>query len=68
MNYHVPKVGGPKEEVLPTFMQRANELISPQAVYRQAEYPKLPCDMVKIISQDGRSIFLPLSKLNQEFN
>lgn len=61
MNYHTPVKSEGVD--LPPFMQRNGELVVPKALYRKAEYPKLPSDMVKIVSRDGRNIFVPLTKL-----
>jgi hypothetical protein len=45
-------------------MVKANEIVCPKKIYRKAQYPNLPADMVKITGKDGRSIFIQLDKLS----
>lgn len=62
MQFHIPVTQNVSREV-PAFMVHNNELVCPKNIYRKAQYPKLPHDMVKVTSQDGRNIFIPYHKL-----
>lgn len=63
MNFHTAVLGIENRENTPVFAVHNNELISPQKVYTQQEYPSLPCDMVKLVGRDGTMIFVPRRKL-----
>lgn len=63
MNYHTPRII--KEVHQPTFMERGNELVGIDRIFTKEEYPNLKESMVKMMSQDGRMIYLPLSKFKQ---
>lgn len=62
MQYHIPVTQNVHEE-LPSFMIHANELVCPKNIYLKAQYPKLPCDMVKVLGINGQHIFIPLAKM-----
>lgn len=63
MNYHLPVNQEPSAEL--GFAVRNKELVTPSKVYRKSQYPNLPNDMVKIMAQDGRNIFLPITKFKE---
>lgn len=61
MNYHTPQESRTVKK--PEFLVLNGALVVPQKIYTKREYPKFSDDMVKLTSQDGRNIFLPISKL-----
>jgi hypothetical protein len=63
MNFHTPRVV--KKDCSPAFMERGSELVGIDKIFTNEEYPKFKESMVKIAAQDGRMIYLPLSKFKQ---
>lgn len=63
MKYHLP-VQGKFSDELPAFMSKNNELIIPEKIYSNREYPSLPETMVKITGRNGIKILVPLHKIS----
>lgn len=61
MRFHTPV--HQKSIPIPQFAERNGELVIPSAVYSQREYPNLPDTLVKVTGQNGKNIFIPLSKV-----
>jgi len=63
MNYHLPV----NQDVTPIlgFAVKNKELVIPNKLYTKEQYPSLPYSMVKILSRDGRNIFVPMSKFEE---
>jgi len=65
MNYHPSTEKVSNNPNLGFAISKASRQLHPCRVYTKDEYPSLPETMVKIISQDGRNIFLPASKFSE---
>lgn len=64
MKFHLPVNQGINTE-MPKFTNRNGELVEPQNVYDNRQYPSLKNTLVKILGADGRSVFVPISKLKR---
>jgi hypothetical protein len=61
MRFHDPVVH--KQFSIPAFVEKNRELAAPQGIFTREEYPNLPDTLVKIPAQDGKNIYVPMSKL-----
>jgi hypothetical protein len=62
MKFHTPK--NQSLTPLPVFAVRNNTLVHAKKVFLKRDYPNLPYDMVKIMGQNGKNVYLPLSKVS----